>query len=116
MTPDTKRPIGRDHRIMAYEETQTFSCDAPRLFNIIRDPAQWPAEGEPRILKSREADFVQVAFADATRATLNLTRSAVGSGCEVSLSHDLCTDLAQVNHWRDYWASFFESLRKRVEL
>lgn len=107
---------GRNPRIMMFEDLQVFSCDPARLFNILSDIHQWPTEGEPRMLKRREVDLVQLAFADATRATLNIARSETGTGTQVQLEHDLCVSLDQVNHWRDYWNEFFSSVRSRVEI
>jgi hypothetical protein len=113
---NSESALGRNRKIMAYEAAQLFGCDPARLFNILADIDQWPAEGEPRVLKRREVDFVQVAFADATRATLKLQKPESGGGTLVELEHDLCLDLEQVNHWRDYWNELFDSLRSRVEI
>lgn len=116
MTANSDSAIGRNRNVMSYETSQSFNCDPARLFMIFGDILQWPAEGEPRMLKRREFDLAQVAFADATRATLILSRTEVGSGTTVEISHDLCINLEQVNHWRDYWNEFLAGIRTRVEL
>jgi len=116
MTANSDSAIGRNRNVMAYETSQTFTCDPARLFMIVGDILQWPAEGQPRMLKRREFDLAQVAFADATRATLTLSRTEAGSGSTVEISHDLCTSLEQVNHWREFWNEFLSTIRSRVEL
>ena len=115
MTNSATNP-GRNPRIMVFETSQSFDCDPARLFNILGDIQQWPSEGEPRMLKRREVELVQLAFADATRAKLTLQRLESGGGTLVAVEHDLCVDLAQVNHWREYWKELFEALRLRVEI
>lgn len=106
----------RNPKEFEIEREEIFECDPARLFVIFSDILQWPEDGQPRMLKVSEPNFVQVSFADATRVRVSLERHEVPGKSVVTIEHELISDLEQQSHWNEYWDEQVAALRARVEL
>lgn len=107
---------GRDAGLRLLTHQDSFACEPSRLYVILSDIGSWPREGEPRILKSREPESVQLSFDDATRALLTISRRDMAGRTNLLVEHELLRTQDQLNEWFDYWQRTISEIRSRVEL
>jgi hypothetical protein len=105
-------PIGRDKDIKKLQLTFELPAEAPRIFSIISDELQWPAELEPRVLKSQPNERVLVALADFTRLEV-LIKTSLGR-CEITLAQDLIKTPEDISKYREIWTNWFQEISNRV--
>jgi len=105
---------GRDRDIISLSLVAKFPAEAPRIFSIIGDEAQWPESMKPRILKRQPSSKVIAALPDFSRP--EFTIEATAEGCEVTLLHDLIKSDDDRKEYRKLWNSWFKRLSKRVSL
>lgn len=110
--PPPSPGIGRDKNIRQLELEFEFSAEAPRIFSIIGDEAQWPEELEPRILKRQPNDRLIVALPDFTRIEFKI--EAISSGSRVTVLHDLIKSVEDHKTFRKIWTTWFKQIEKRV--
>ncbi|MEY4296547.1 MAG: hypothetical protein RL016_393 [Actinomycetota bacterium] len=108
-------PIGRDRGIREFELEYGFEAPIARVFVILGDIHQWPAENEPRMLVRKDLEKVGIGFADMTRATLTFAPGAA-SATRVRIRHELCKSDDQVRAWQTYWAELAKSIRDRLSI
>jgi hypothetical protein len=106
---------GRDRGIREFELEYGFEAPIARVFVILGDIHQWPAENEPRMLVRKDLERVGIGFADMTRATLNFSAGAA-SATRVRIRHELCKSDDQVRAWQAYWAELAKSIRERLSI
>ncbi|NDH64901.1 MAG: hypothetical protein EBY26_00665 [Microbacteriaceae bacterium] len=104
--------FGRDSDLREFELSFRVSVPLSRVFVILGDVSQWPAERGPRMLVRKELDRVTLAFADMTRASV--TFSSSGESTDIVVSHELCKNQQQVDDWRDFWFTLIDDLKKRL--
>lgn len=112
--PPPSPGIGRDKDIKQLKLKFELSAEAPRVFSIIGDEAQWPEELEPRVLKRQPNSKLIVALPDFTR--IEFVIEAAPTGATVSLVHDLIKSADDHKHYRKIWNRWFKQIEKRVSL
>ncbi len=101
-------------QIPEFELTERFEAEASQLFVMLSDAERWPADSIARVLVVRAPGYVQVAFQDMSRATIEV--SSLGSGkCEVTVNHELLADNAAVEAQKGFWQGYFKQIRSQVE-
>ena len=108
----TESQLGRDGGLREFELSFRVSVPLSRIFVILGDISQWPAEQEPRMLVRKELDRLTMAFGDMTRASVTFTSS--GDSSDIVVFHELCKSQQQVDGWRDFWFTLRENLKKRL--
>ena len=106
-------PIGRDREIREFELEYGFEAPLARVFLILGDIQQWPADQNPRMLVRKDLERVGIGFADMTRATLTFAPGAA-SATRVRIRHELCKSDEQVRQWQAYWAELAKTIRGRL--
>jgi hypothetical protein len=101
-------------KIFEFEFTEQFEAEASQLFVIFSDAERWPADSIARVLVVRSPGYVQVAFEDRSRATIEV--SSLGSGkCQVNVKHELLADAEASKIQKKAWKRYIGVLRKQVE-
>ena len=112
--PPPSPGIGRDKDIVNLDLSFAFGAEAARVFSILGDEGQWPAELPVRILKRQPHSKLIVALPDFTRAELAIEQTP--EGCEVNLHHDLIKSADDAKEYRKIWNAWFKQIEKRVSL
>ena len=102
------------NQLASFELVETFAAEASQLFVILSDSERWPADTIARVLVVREPGYVQVAFHDRSRATIEVTSQGFGK-CEVKVRHELLTGSEEVKLQKKAWRQMFTRLRGQVE-
>lgn len=97
---------------LSFESYFRLSVSLGRLFLVLGDVNQWPEKGNPRILVRKESERLTVSFDDLTRASLHFR--IVGTQTEVSVRHELCQSVDQVEQWKKYWNDLITDLGERL--
>lgn len=100
--------------IPSFELVEEFAAEASQLFRILSDAERWPEGSIARVLVVREPSYVQLAFLDRSRASVEVSSLGIGR-CSVKVSHELLTEVGALEAQRDFWIQHFEVLRKQVE-
>lgn len=112
--PPPSPGIGRNKDILSLELSFELTAEAPRVFSIIGDEAQWPTAFSPRVLKRQPNSKLIVALTDFTRPEFTIEPNS--NGCEVKLLHDLIKTKEDLKEYRKLWKSWFKEIEKRVSL
>ena len=110
--PPPSPGIGRDKDIRQLELEFSLTGEAPRVFSIIGDEAQWPSDLEARVLKRQPNSRLQVALPDFTRIEFTIEPTATGS--KVTLVHDLIKSAEDHRYYQAAWTEWFGQIEKRV--
>ena len=100
--------------IPSFELLEEFAAEASQLFRILSDAERWPAGSIARVLVVREPSYVQLAFLDRSRASVEVSSLGLGR-CSVGVKHELLTEDGAVEAQQQFWRQHFETLRKQVE-
>ena len=100
--------------IPSFELVEEFAAEASQLFRILSDAERWPAGSIARVLVVREPNYVQLAFLDRSRASVEVSSLAIGR-CSVAVKHELLTEEGAAEAQLQFWQRHFETLRKQVE-
>jgi hypothetical protein len=100
--------------IPQFELLENFAAEASQLFVILSDSERWPADSIARVLVVREPGYVQVAFHDRSRASIQVTSQGFGK-CEVRVSHELLPNTEAAKEHKKAWRQMFTRLRGQVE-
>lgn len=100
--------------IPKFELSADFAAEVSQLFVIFSDEKRWPEGWLNRILVVRAPGFVQVAFADMSRAKISIESLGYGN-CRVSIEHELLADAEAIKHQTDAWNAYLKQLRGQVE-
>lgn len=100
--------------IPSFELVQEFAAEASQLFRILSDAERWPEGSIARVLVVREPSYVQLAFLDRSRASVEVSSLGIGR-CSVAINHELLTEAGSLEAQREFWLQHFEALRKQVE-
>ena len=112
--PPPSPGIGRDKDILNLGLSFEFGAESARIFSILGDEGQWPAELPVRILKRQPHTKLIVALPDFTRAEIAIEPTA--GGCEVTLLHDLIKTAEGKSEYLKIWNAWFKQIEKRVSL
>jgi hypothetical protein len=112
--PPPSPGIGRDKDIVTLSLSFEFGAESARVFSILGDEGQWPAELPVRILKRQPNTKLVVALPDFTRAEIAIEPTA--AGCKVALVHDLIKTAEGKSEYREIWIDWFQQIEKRVSL
>mgnify|MGYP000175534204 CR=1 FL=1 len=112
--PPPSPGIGRDKEIRQLEVDFALTGEAPRVFSIIGDEAQWPESLEPRVLKRQPNERLIVALPDFTRIEFIIESTPTGS--KVAILHDLIKTAEEHKAYRKIWTEWFDQIEKRVSL
>ena len=97
-----------------FELVEEFAAEASQLFRILSDSERWPEGSIARVLVVREPSYVQLAFFDGSRASVEVSSLGIGH-CSVTVSHELLIAGGSLEAQRVFWLQRFEALRKQVE-
>lgn len=100
--------------IPSFELIEEFAAEASQLFRILSDAERWPEGSIARVLVVREPGYVQLAFLNRSRASVDVKALGIGR-CSVSVSHELLTEKGSVSTQKVFWQQHFDALRKQVE-
>jgi hypothetical protein len=106
--------IGRDKDIITLKLTFLISAEVARVFSIVGDDDQWPAEFESRILKRQTFERLIAAFPDFSRVEILFRPNEVGS--EVLLSQELIKSTEDRLRYEKLWNKWFDEIENRVSL
>ena len=81
---------------------------------MLSDAERWPADSIARVLVVRAPGYVQVAFLDRSRASIEVSSLGFGK-CEVKVQHELLADKDAAKAQQKAWKAYFAQLRKQVE-
>jgi hypothetical protein len=101
-------------KIPEFEILEQFNAESSQLFVLLSDAERWPADSIARVLVVRAPGYVQVAFLDRSRATIEIAGAGTGR-CEVKVMHELLTDEDAVKLQKKFWRQLFTKLRGQVE-
>lgn len=97
---------------MKLELEYDFAIEQARIFTIISDTNQWPAELAGRILKSQPNDRLLTALPDFTRPEFNF--HALRKGTHLILVHDLIQTEHDLDVYEKAWTAWFNELTERL--
>lgn len=89
-----------------------FAVEQARIFTIISDINQWPAELEGRILKSQPNDRLVAALPDFTRPEFQF--QVLRKGTHLVLVHDLIKTEKDLASYEKAWTNWFNQLTERL--
>ena len=93
---------------------ESFDAEASQLFIMLSDAERWPEASIARVLIVRSPSFVQVAFLDRSRASIEV--SSLGSGkCQVRVNHELLADEKAMTAQKAFWLAYLAQLRGQVQ-
>lgn len=101
-------------QIPSFELVEQFSAEANQLFRILSDEQRWPEGSIARVLVVREPSYVQLAFLDRSRASVEVLSLGLGL-CEVKVRHELLSDADAAKAQQLAWQQYFNQLRTQVE-
>lgn len=102
------------NQLLRFELVENFAAEASQLFVILSDAERWPADSIARVLVVREPGYVQVAFHDRSRATIEVLSLGFGK-CEVRVNHELLASEEELKLQKKDWRQMFTRLRGQVE-
>lgn len=97
---------------MKLELEYDFAVEPARIFTIISDINQWPAELAGRILKSQPSERLVAALPDFTRP--EFTFHVLRKGTHLVLVHDLIKTDDDLKIYEKAWAAWFQELSERL--
>ena len=89
-----------------------FAIEQARIFTIISDTNQWPAELQGRLLKSQPNDRLVAALPDFTRPEFNF--HVLRKGTHLVLVHDLIKTEHDRDVYEKAWTNWFNELTERL--
>ncbi|MEY2694584.1 MAG: hypothetical protein RL142_932 [Actinomycetota bacterium] len=97
---------------MKLELEYDFAIEQARIFTIISDTNQWPAELEGRILKSQPNERLVAALPDFTRPEFHF--HVLRKGTHLVLAHDLIKTEHDLALYEKAWTNWFNELTERL--
>ena len=101
--------------LFATSVSRDYNIELARLFTVLVDLENWPANPAPRMLLRKENERFQVAFEDASRASLTFVEHEPGY-VTVVVSHELLESVRDAELVEGYWQRLLESAAIRLGL
>lgn len=93
--------------------SRDFNVELARLFTVLVDLQNWPANPTPRMLLRKENERFQVVFEDASRAMITFVEHEP-SYLTVVVAHELLETEHDARMVEAYWTRLLESVASRL--